>query len=43
VLDRLGVGYQIKPSGCCGMAGSFGSRAPSTMFQSQPLNGSWSR
>jgi len=24
VLDRLGLDYQIMPSGCCGMAGSFG-------------------
>jgi Fe-S oxidoreductase len=24
VLDRLGLDYEIMPSGCCGMAGSFG-------------------
>lgn len=24
VLDRLGLNYEIMPSGCCGMAGSFG-------------------
>lgn len=24
VLDRLGLGYEIMASGCCGMAGSFG-------------------
>src|SRR5205085_2015380 len=24
VLDRLGLAYEILPSGCCGMAGSFG-------------------
>jgi len=24
LLDRLGVDYQILPSGCCGMAGAFG-------------------
>jgi Fe-S oxidoreductase len=27
VLDQLGVGYRIVPSGCCGMAGSFGFEA----------------
>jgi FAD/FMN-containing dehydrogenase/Fe-S oxidoreductase len=24
VLERLGLGYEVMPSGCCGMAGSFG-------------------
>ncbi len=24
VLDRLGLSYEVLPSGCCGMAGSFG-------------------
>jgi Fe-S oxidoreductase len=24
VLDRLGLEYDVMPSGCCGMAGSFG-------------------
>ena len=24
VLDRLGIDYEVLPTGCCGMAGSFG-------------------
>jgi Fe-S oxidoreductase len=27
VLDRLGLAYEFLPSGCCGMAGSFGFEA----------------
>jgi FAD/FMN-containing dehydrogenase/Fe-S oxidoreductase len=27
VLDRLGLAYRVLPSGCCGMAGSFGFEA----------------
>jgi Fe-S oxidoreductase len=27
VLDRLGLDHRIVPSGCCGMAGSFGFEA----------------
>lgn len=27
VLDRLGLDYDVMPSGCCGMAGSFGFEA----------------
>jgi Fe-S oxidoreductase len=27
LLDRLGVAYEILPSGCCGMAGAFGFEA----------------
>ena len=27
LLDRLGLDYEVLPSGCCGMAGSFGFEA----------------
>ncbi|MGE0744813.1 MAG: FAD-binding and (Fe-S)-binding domain-containing protein [Rhodospirillales bacterium] len=27
VLDRTGIGYEVVPSGCCGMAGAFGFEA----------------
>ena len=27
ILDRLGLDYEVLPSGCCGMAGSFGFEA----------------
>jgi Fe-S oxidoreductase len=37
LLDRLGLDYEVLPSGCCGMAGSFGFEAGSIDRTVEPL------